>query len=99
MLGPLPLVTVVRIVDAFVLIGGIIGWIRCTWVRIPEALAYKGQPGKPAGMLVFDVELLDIPPAPPMGMGGPHGMSPMQQMQMQQQMQQQQQQQPQSQTH
>jgi peptidylprolyl isomerase len=27
---------------------------------IPEALAYKGSPGKPAGMLVFDVELLDI---------------------------------------
>jgi peptidylprolyl isomerase len=27
---------------------------------IPEALAYKGAPGAPAGMLVFDVELLDI---------------------------------------
>jgi len=27
---------------------------------IPENLAYKGQPGRPAGMLVFDVELLDI---------------------------------------
>jgi peptidylprolyl isomerase len=27
---------------------------------IPEKLAYKGQPGKPQGMLVFDVELLDI---------------------------------------
>jgi len=27
---------------------------------IPEALAYKGQPGAPAGMLVFDVELLKI---------------------------------------
>jgi peptidylprolyl isomerase len=27
---------------------------------IPEALAYKGQPGRPAGMLVFDVELLSI---------------------------------------
>jgi len=27
---------------------------------IPEALAYKGQPGKPKGMLVFDVELLKI---------------------------------------
>ena len=25
---------------------------------IPEKLAYKGQPGKPQGMLVFDVELL-----------------------------------------
>jgi peptidylprolyl isomerase len=37
---------------------------------IPEALAYKGAPGKPQGMLVFDVELLEIkqmpkpPPAP-----------------------------------
>ena len=27
---------------------------------IPEALAYKGRPGAPAGMLVFDVELLKI---------------------------------------
>ena len=27
---------------------------------IPEDLAYKGTPGKPAGMLVFDVELLEI---------------------------------------
>jgi len=27
---------------------------------IPEELAYKGQPGKPAGMLVFDVELISI---------------------------------------
>jgi len=30
---------------------------------IPEALAYKGQPGRPQGMLVFDVELLAILPA------------------------------------
>jgi peptidylprolyl isomerase len=27
---------------------------------IPEKLAYQGQPGKPAGMLVFDVELIGI---------------------------------------
>jgi peptidylprolyl isomerase len=27
---------------------------------IPEDLAYKGAPGKPAGMLVFDVELIEI---------------------------------------
>jgi FKBP-type peptidyl-prolyl cis-trans isomerase len=27
---------------------------------IPQELAYRGQPGAPAGMLVFDVELLDI---------------------------------------
>ena len=32
---------------------------------IPESLAYKGEPGKPAGTLVFDVELLDIPNRPP----------------------------------
>ncbi len=37
---------------------------------IPEKLAYQGRPGAPAGMLVFDVELIDIkggtkpPPAP-----------------------------------
>lgn len=29
---------------------------------IPEALAYRGRPGPPAGMLVFDVELLRIMP-------------------------------------
>ena len=27
---------------------------------IPESLAYQGQPGAPAGMLVFDVELIRI---------------------------------------
>ena len=27
---------------------------------IPEQLAYRGKPGRPAGMLVFDVELLAI---------------------------------------
>jgi peptidylprolyl isomerase len=37
---------------------------------IPAELAYKNQPGRPAGMLVFDVELLGIedqpePPPPP----------------------------------
>jgi peptidylprolyl isomerase len=51
---------------------------------IPESLAYKGAPGKPQGMLVFDVELLEIkpgmhghdgePPPPPHGM--PPGMPP-----------------------
>jgi FKBP-type peptidyl-prolyl cis-trans isomerase len=29
---------------------------------IPEQLAYAGQPGQPAGMLVFDVELIKINP-------------------------------------
>jgi peptidylprolyl isomerase len=32
---------------------------------IPEELAYKGRPGRPQGMLVFDVELLKILPAMP----------------------------------
>ena len=27
---------------------------------IPEKLAYQGRPGAPAGMLVFDVELLKV---------------------------------------
>jgi peptidylprolyl isomerase len=27
---------------------------------IPQDLAYKGEPGSPRGMLVFDVELLKI---------------------------------------
>lgn len=31
---------------------------------IPVELAYNNQPGKPAGMLVFDVELIDIIAAP-----------------------------------
>ena len=35
-----------------------VGEERRFW--IPEALAYAGRPGKPAGMLVFDVELLGI---------------------------------------
>ena len=36
-------------------------------IWIPQDLAYKGMPGKPAGMLVFDVELLEImrPPKTP----------------------------------
>jgi peptidylprolyl isomerase len=35
-----------------------VGEKRRLW--IPEELAYKGRPGAPQGMLVFDVELLDI---------------------------------------
>ncbi len=31
---------------------------------IPEALAYKGQAGRPAGMLVFDIELIEFMPPP-----------------------------------
>jgi peptidylprolyl isomerase len=40
---------------------------------IPQELAYRGQPGRPAGMLVFDVELLEVLPdpfAPPTDVGG-----------------------------
>ncbi|GAC1352688.1 MAG: hypothetical protein NVS3B20_16060 [Polyangiales bacterium] len=40
----------------------VVGEKRRFW--IPEELAYKGQPGRPHGMLVFDVELLDITKAP-----------------------------------
>lgn len=35
-----------------------VGEERRFW--IPEALAYKGRPGAPPGMLVFDVELLSV---------------------------------------
>ncbi|MBI5535360.1 MAG: FKBP-type peptidyl-prolyl cis-trans isomerase [Deltaproteobacteria bacterium] len=47
----------------------VIGEKRRLW--IPEEMAYKGKPGRPQGMLVFDVELLEIKegpkpiPAPP----------------------------------
>ncbi|HEV7667154.1 MAG TPA: FKBP-type peptidyl-prolyl cis-trans isomerase [Thermoanaerobaculia bacterium] len=34
------------------------GEVRRFWV--PKALAYRGAPGKPEGMLVFDVELIEI---------------------------------------
>lgn len=39
-----------------------VGEKRRLW--IPQDLAYRGQAGRPAGMLVFDVELLDIVPDP-----------------------------------
>lgn len=40
----------------------VVGEQRRFW--IPEELAYRGRPGRPAGMLVFDVELLNIERAP-----------------------------------
>jgi FKBP-type peptidyl-prolyl cis-trans isomerase len=40
----------------------VVGEKRRMW--IPEELAYKGKPGAPAGMLVFDIELLDFTPGP-----------------------------------
>jgi len=39
---------------------------------IPEELAYKGMQGAPQGMLVFEVELLDIKAGQPANMGSPH---------------------------
>jgi len=46
-------------------------------IWIPEELAYKGQPQRPQGMLVFEVELMKIGDAPQHhgfpGMGGPGG--------------------------
>ena len=42
----------------------VVGETRRLW--IPESLAYKGQQGRPAGMLVFDVTFIDLPThAPP----------------------------------
>ncbi|MBX7196477.1 MAG: FKBP-type peptidyl-prolyl cis-trans isomerase [Sandaracinaceae bacterium] len=40
----------------------VVGEQRRFW--IPEELAYRGRPNRPAGMLVFDVELLAIQQAP-----------------------------------
>jgi peptidylprolyl isomerase len=48
---------------------------RRAW--IPEQLAYKGNPGGPQGMLVFEIELQKISEGPPPMMHGgmgPHGM-------------------------
>jgi peptidylprolyl isomerase len=52
----------------------VVGEKRRLW--IPQELAYGGEPGKPAGMLVFDVELLAIqetlpPPAAPEDVAAP----------------------------
>ena len=45
------------------------GETRRLW--IPESLAYKGQQGKPAGMLVFDVTLIDLPTHAPADLKAP----------------------------
>ncbi|MBX7081401.1 MAG: FKBP-type peptidyl-prolyl cis-trans isomerase [Nannocystaceae bacterium] len=42
----------------------VVGERRRVW--IPEALAYQGKPGLPAGTLIFDVELVAFEPAPPL---------------------------------
>lgn len=39
------------------------GEVRRLW--IPEDLAYGGRPGRPQGMLVFDIQLLEIVAPPP----------------------------------
>jgi FKBP-type peptidyl-prolyl cis-trans isomerase len=45
------------------------GETRRLW--IPESLAYKGQQGKPAGTLVFDVTLIDLPTHAPADVKAP----------------------------
>lgn len=47
----------------------VVGEKRRLW--IPESLAYKGQPGRPAGMLVFDVELIEMPNRAPADVKAP----------------------------
>ncbi|MEE8524114.1 MAG: FKBP-type peptidyl-prolyl cis-trans isomerase [Thermoanaerobaculia bacterium] len=49
----------------------VVGEKRRLW--IPEELAYKGREGKPAGMLVFDVELIEFlnPPETPPDVAAP----------------------------
>jgi peptidylprolyl isomerase len=50
----------------------VVGEKRRFW--IPEDLAYRGMAGRPAGMLVFDIELLNIeasPSTPPPDVGAP----------------------------
>ena len=51
----------------------LIGLGGTTRIWVPEELAYKGKPGRPKGMLVFDVQLLEItsPPTPPKDLKAP----------------------------
>lgn len=67
----------------FALENVIAGWRECVTLMsvgekrrcwIPPALAYKGQKGRPAGMLVFDIELLSAeasPTIPPPNVSAP----------------------------
>jgi peptidylprolyl isomerase len=66
----------------FALNGVIAGWTDGLQVMsvgdrvrfwIPEELAYKGSPGKPQGMLVFEIELLEIKAPQPEDDGHGHG--------------------------
>src|SRR5581483_10893047 len=47
----------------------VVGEKRRLW--IPEAIAYRGLPNRPKGLLVFDVELLDIPNRAPSDVKAP----------------------------
>jgi peptidylprolyl isomerase len=59
------------------------GWRECVQLMtvgekrrcwLPQDLAYKGQPGRPAGLVVFEIELLDTrrsPRVPPPDVKGP----------------------------
>ena len=51
----------------------LVGWRECVQLMdvgetrrcwLPENLAYQGQAGRPKGMVVFDIELIDTRPAP-----------------------------------
>jgi len=51
----------------------LVGWRECVQLMtlgetrrcwLPENLAYQGQAGRPRGLVVFDIELLDARPAP-----------------------------------
>ncbi len=57
----------------FTLVNVIPGWRECVTLMtigekrrcwVPQDLAYKGQKGRPAGTLVFDIELLAAEPSP-----------------------------------
>ena len=62
---------VARVIPGFTetLLQMVPGEKRRAW--IPEALAYKGQDGRPKGMLVFEVELIDIPNRAPADVKAP----------------------------
>ena len=59
--------------STFPLSKALAGWRECVQLMtvgekrrcwVPETLAYKGQAGKPAGTIVFDIELLEARPSP-----------------------------------
>jgi FKBP-type peptidyl-prolyl cis-trans isomerase len=62
---------------------GLLGWRECVQLMtvgetrrcwLPQELAYRGQTGRPSGMVVFDIELVDTrrpPNVPPPNVSGP----------------------------